>query len=551
MNPTVQISSDCSIEGLTVTNPQINKPVDCFLGIRFGTAERFERPQMAELWSGKKIATKCGPITPQLRESFDAYNEMLENKPEDSIMDEDCLYLNVWRSSNVEPNEKLPVIVYFNNTFLKIGSQNLFGGEVFCAVNRCILVTVNFRFGSLGFMTSHDGALEGNYALLDQILSLQWVQKYIEHFGGNKSNVTLFGTGAGSVMVNALMVSKLAKGLFHRAICTGGTIIKPEFFMTRAFASELFYFLVKTFFDYPGNKDGKAMKAFLKTVPIQKLVELLPISVNLSLVIDGHVILDDPKLIYEKNRQLKIPLLLGAVSNEGFDYVQPFIGHSGNTIRDEEHFAEIVTLLCKLYTYKSNSEGIQNEMVMRTKSMYNSKNKPKDVLYRMASKMLGDVYTVAPTYRLAEYYARKLSTVYLYELQHQPPFSVGPHWLVMSRGMDVPYIFGDPYMSRISTNWGHHDKSISMNLMKAWGEFMEKGSPSDWKPFTKNNRNVKVFTSNAHVETLYNERMLEFWNDDMANLSHSDQHKVKEEDFNMKQYMALCHCSTTGQKLPI
>lgn len=98
----------------------------------------------------KLLYFKTGPITPQLKESLLKLNNIFEIQEEDMQMSEDCLYLNIWRPSDVKPDEKLPVMVYFNNTFLKIGSQNLFGGESFCAVNRCILVTANFRFGALG-----------------------------------------------------------------------------------------------------------------------------------------------------------------------------------------------------------------------------------------------------------------------------------------------------------------------------------------------------------------------------------------------------------------
>lgn len=551
MSPIVKLSEDCSVEGIVYSNTQLDKNVEGFLGIQFGTAERFERPKLSELWSGKKMAIKNGPITPQLKESLLKLNNIFEIQEEDMQMSEDCLYLNIWRPCDVKPDEKLPVMVYFNNTFLKIGSQNLFGGESFCAVNRCILVTANFRFGALGFMSSHDGTLEGNYALLDQILALQWVQKYIEFFGGNKSNVTIFGTGAGSVMVNGLIVSKLAKGLFSRAICTGGTILKPDFFMTRSYASELFDFLIRNILNYSGSKDGKQIKAFLKTVPMEKIVEILPIEIHLGLVIDGYVFPDDPKILYEKNRQPKVPILLGCVANEGFDYVQPFIGHSGHTVRDPAQFNELVTILIKLYTYKCNGEGVLNDMVSKTKSAYHTKITKSDILYRLASRMMADVYTIAPTYKLAECYARKSCPTYLYELHHQPSFCIGPPWLVMSRGMDVPYIFGEPFLGRISTTWKQADKSISMDLMKAWGEFADKGAISGWDLFTKTNKTAKNLSTVEHSDTLYNEKFLRFWNDEITNLSKSDQHKVKEEDFNIKQYMALCQCSTTGQKLPI
>lgn len=60
MSPIVKLSEDCSVEGIVYSNSQFDKNVEGFLGIQYGTAERFERPQMSELWSGKKMAIKNG-----------------------------------------------------------------------------------------------------------------------------------------------------------------------------------------------------------------------------------------------------------------------------------------------------------------------------------------------------------------------------------------------------------------------------------------------------------------------------------------------------------
>ena len=94
-----------------------------------------------------------------------------------------------------------------------------------------VVVTVNYRLGIFGFFahpelskeTSYKGS--GNYGLLDQQAGLKWVQKNIAAFGGNPDQVTIAGQSAGSLSVNALIASPLAKGLFNGAILQSGGIL--------------------------------------------------------------------------------------------------------------------------------------------------------------------------------------------------------------------------------------------------------------------------------------------------------------------------------------
>src|SRR4029079_18166814 len=98
--------------------------------------------------------------------------------------------------------------------------------------------TVNYRLGVFGFMAHPELTKEsanhvsGNYAFLDQIAALKWVQKNIAAFGGDPSRVTIFGESAGSWSVNNLVATPLAKGLFHRAIGESG----GHFTITRTLA---------------------------------------------------------------------------------------------------------------------------------------------------------------------------------------------------------------------------------------------------------------------------------------------------------------------------
>ncbi len=135
---------------------------------------------------------------------------------------EDCLYLNVWAPA--VRHEPLPVMVWLHGGGYTIGAGSLppYDGQAL-AKRGAIVVTVNYRLGHLGFF-AHP-ALEGegaecihNFALLDQIAALRWVQDNIAAFGGDTQNVTLFGESAGARSVLSLMASPLAKRLFIKRL---------------------------------------------------------------------------------------------------------------------------------------------------------------------------------------------------------------------------------------------------------------------------------------------------------------------------------------------
>src|SRR5207253_8299359 len=143
-------------------------------------------------------------------------------------LSEDCLYLNIWTLAK-SAKDRLPVMVWihgggFTRGFAGTSSYN---GEVL-ARKGAVIVTINYRLGIFGFFAHPALSAEsrqhasGNYALLDQIAALQWVQKNIAAFGGDPTRVTIFGESAGSWSVNVVQATPLAQGLFHRAIGESG-----------------------------------------------------------------------------------------------------------------------------------------------------------------------------------------------------------------------------------------------------------------------------------------------------------------------------------------
>jgi len=138
---------------------------------------------------------------------------------------EDCLFLNIWtphlpRSAGAVKAELRPVMVYLYGGGFTSGSgknPNTDGTNL-ASRGDVVVLSVNYRVGNIGFLAFDDGVHKGNYALSDMVAALEWVQKYIEHFGGDKDRVTVFGESAGAQATHILLGSPKAKGLFHRAI---------------------------------------------------------------------------------------------------------------------------------------------------------------------------------------------------------------------------------------------------------------------------------------------------------------------------------------------
>jgi para-nitrobenzyl esterase len=135
---------------------------------------------------------------------------------------EDCLYLNVW-TPGVDESALKPVMVWIHGGAFKLGASHLtmFSGLPL-AQKGAVVVSFNYRLGNLGFfahpaLEQESPAGPVNFGLLDQIAALEWVQRNIAKFGGDSSNVTIFGQSAGGVSVLALFASPLASGLSTRA----------------------------------------------------------------------------------------------------------------------------------------------------------------------------------------------------------------------------------------------------------------------------------------------------------------------------------------------
>ncbi|PSN30976.1 hypothetical protein C0J52_24737 [Blattella germanica] len=192
-----------AIRGTTLTSLRNNRTFYAFLGIPYAEPPigklRFKAPQPIRPWTKIRDATEEGNVCPQI---LPESNEFVGN--------ENCLNLNVYTILN----ETLkPVLVWFHQgAFLWRSARRKVAAPDFFMEEDVIFVSTNSRLGPQGYLSLQTKEVPGNAAFKDQVLSLKWVQRNIQHFGGDPSKVTIVGESAGGNIVHLLMLSPMSKG---------------------------------------------------------------------------------------------------------------------------------------------------------------------------------------------------------------------------------------------------------------------------------------------------------------------------------------------------
>ena len=184
---------------------------------------RWKPPAPAKPFSGVKYATQSGMPCPQFAPSLTPGET---GRPTGIRGHEDCLYLNIWSAPNAV---RSPVMVWLHGGGNTSGQGDIFNGSRLAAHFGVVVVTINYRLGVLGWLAApslHESdpiVNSGNFGTLDILRALEWVQENITQFGGDPSNVTLFGESAGGTNALSILASPLAQGLIHRAIIQSGS----------------------------------------------------------------------------------------------------------------------------------------------------------------------------------------------------------------------------------------------------------------------------------------------------------------------------------------
>lgn len=147
-------------------------------------------------------------------------------QPNKNISDvsEDCLRLNIY-TRQLPTTTRKPVIVYIHpgGFYAYSGQSKNFAGPQTLMDRNIVLVTLNYRLGTLGFLSTGTKESPGNNGLKDQVIALRWIKDHISKFGGDPNSITIMGYSAGAISVTLHMVSPMSRGLFHKAIVMSGS----------------------------------------------------------------------------------------------------------------------------------------------------------------------------------------------------------------------------------------------------------------------------------------------------------------------------------------
>ncbi|MFX0030085.1 MAG: carboxylesterase/lipase family protein [Candidatus Hermodarchaeota archaeon] len=302
----VEISSG-KINGYATSNNTYT-----WLGIPYAKAPagdlRWKPPQKITPWEGVLDCTQWGDQCGQGDLGPASFGNLSE----------DCLNLNVVASKN-PGNKKLPVMVWFHGGgFHAMSANNFTYNYTTLPAKGVILVTVNHRLGPLGYMAhpalsaESESGVSGNYGQLDLIAALKWVKENISIFGGDADCVTIFGESGGGGKTFYLIVSPLAKGLFHRAIIQSGVGLIGERHIPRLKEAETRGVKLVEKMGIKGDKD--VLKK-MREKPWQDVVKASQ-EINFNdirlVTIDNWYLMDESASVFEQKRHNDIPIIIGA-----------------------------------------------------------------------------------------------------------------------------------------------------------------------------------------------------------------------------------------------
>ncbi len=386
---------------------------------------------------------------------------------------EDCLYLNIWSPAK-SGQERLPVIVWIYGGGFISGSASmpLYWGDKL-AHKGVIVVTIAYRVGPLGFLAHPELSREsphhssGNYGLMDQISALEWIQRNIAAFGGDRKNVTIAGQSSGSMSVSMLMASPLAKGLFQRAIGESGGLFEPLQLAPK-------YLLANA------ERDGEKYAVSLGATSLQQLRSLPAAKLTgnaggiVHSVIEPYVLPASPYDVFTSGQQNDVPLLLGSNTDEARALTD--VSHVTAATFDKDLERSVGTLppqLAAAYPHATDTEARKAQLDLE-----------RDL--RFGWDMWAWARLQADTGQ---------SPVYYYSFRQEPPFpadSIYAGWGA-SHYAELWYVFD--HLDQEPWRWTKADRRVAEEMSSYWVNFARSGDPNGrgltpWPAFTKTDGKV-------------------------------------------------------------
>lgn len=390
---------------------------------------------------------------------------------------EDCLFLNVWTGATLS-TEKRPVMVFIPGGGFQFGgsAQPTYDGS-HLAKNGVVVVTVNYRLGVFGFLgltgLDSEDPSSGNYGLQDQIAALKWVQQNIVAFGGDPTQVTLFGESAGAHAVGILMTSPLTNCLFSKAILESGAFWDSE-------AGPLATY-------QQARTRGAAFQASVGASSVAQLRAMPAVAINtaeqwisttdpkitaFSPSIDNYVLVFQPGKAFANGIQHKIPLLAGFNGNEGALFA-PYGLSATNRTKYEDGL--------QLYFTSRASQAL---------ALY--PDSTPTLLQDSVINLIGDMVIREQTYTALNYQhatsGKPANSLFAYYFTYASPYSP-----IALHTAELPFVFGNlgpsPLFGPAESVPTPQDLAFSNTIISYWTNFAKTGNPNSlgvptWPAYT-------------------------------------------------------------------
>ena len=440
--------------GLVAGLPADANGVHAYLGIPYAAppvgALRWRAPQPMRPWHGVRSATTLAPQCLQAARAPDSvYAEFAGNQP----TSEDCLYLNIWTAAP-RADAGLPVMVWIHGGAFQQGSG---GNPVFVRGDLprqgVVLVTLNYRLGPFGFMahpalTQEAGGHSGNYGLLDIEAALRWVRHNIARFGGDPSQVTIFGQSAGAAAVVDMMAAPRTRGLFARAVAQSFGVTEMASLQQAEASGAAFTSRIGSDIATLRALDGAALLQAYLAQPERWMT-----------IVDGELITRPVRETFEAGDEAQAPLLTGWNADEGTTFPA---ASGGAELRERlaKRFGERADAAAQFYPGRNDAEARASSLALTGDDLFASG-------VRAAARAHP---RVAPTY--------------LYHFAHPHPFAAGQRYREADQASDLgvfhsseyPFVFGTT--AELTRRWGDADRRMTDLMQQLWLQFAKTGDPN-------------------------------------------------------------------------
>ncbi|KAE8737177.1 Acetylcholinesterase 1/Carboxyl/Cholinesterase 57, partial [Frankliniella occidentalis] len=444
---------------------------------------RFRHPRPVDSWdvTGHEIynattqPNSCVQIIDTLFGDFPGATMWNPNTP----LNEDCLYVSVYAPRPRPRNAAVMVWVFGGGFYSGTSTLDVYDPKILVSEERVIVVSMQYRVASLGFLFFDTTDVPGNAGLFDQLMALQWVHDNIHAFGGNPNNITLFGESSGAVAVSIHLLSPLSRNLFSQAIMESGSPTAPWAIISRE-ESILRGLRLAEAVGCPNPTRGNlpAVIRCLRNTTASELVEkewgtLGICEFPFVPVIDGSFLDEMPQKSLATRNFKKTNILMGSNTEEGYYFILYYLTELFR--KEEDVYVSRDDFLMAVRELNPYVNPVARQAIVFEYTDWlnpDDSTRNRDAL----DKMVGDYHFTCNVNEFAHRYAETGNNVYMYYFKHRSINNPWPSWTGVMHADEINYVFGEALNPALK----YHplEVELSKRMMRYWANFAKTGNPS-------------------------------------------------------------------------